>query len=89
MYLDAEIAQKLAMQDVTGAQNPVEALSEREFEVLNLLSRGFSNAECAEILTVSANTIGTHVKNIYRKLEVNSRAEALYEASIQGFLARQ
>lgn len=64
-------------------------LSEREYEVLNLLSRGFSNAECAEILTVSANTIGTHVKNIYRKLEVNSRAEALYEAGQQGFLARQ
>ena len=64
-------------------------LSEREFEVLNLLSRGFSNAECAEILTVSANTIGTHVKNIYRKLEVNSRAEALYEAAQQGFLARE
>jgi DNA-binding NarL/FixJ family response regulator len=63
-----------------------EPLSEREFEVLNLLSRGFSNAECAEILTVSANTIGTHVKNIYRKLEVNSRAEALFEASSQGLL---
>jgi DNA-binding NarL/FixJ family response regulator len=63
-------------------------LSEREFEVLNLLSRGFANAECAEILTVSPNTIGTHVKNIYRKLEVNSRAEALFEASSQGLLAR-
>lgn len=63
-------------------------LSEREYEVLNLLSRGFSNAECAEILTVSGNTIGTHVKNIYRKLEVNSRAEALFEASQQGWLSR-
>ncbi|MBK8629294.1 MAG: response regulator transcription factor [Sphingomonadales bacterium] len=63
-------------------------LSEREYEVLNLLSRGFSNADCAEILTVSPNTIGTHVKNIYRKLEVNSRAEALFEASSQGLLAR-
>lgn len=64
-------------------------LSEREVEVLNLLSRGFSNSECADILTVSANTIGTHVKNIYRKLEVNSRAEALFEASSQGLLARR
>jgi DNA-binding NarL/FixJ family response regulator len=64
-------------------------LSEREFEVLNLLSRGFSNAECADILTVSPNTIGTHVKNIYRKLEVNSRAEALFEASTQGLLERR
>lgn len=64
-------------------------LSEREFEVLNLLSRGFSNAECADILTVSPNTIGTHVKNIYRKLEVNCRAEALFEASSQGLLERR
>lgn len=63
-------------------------LSEREYEVLNLLSRGFSNAECADILTVSSNTIGTHVKNIYRKLEVNSRAEALFEASSKGILGR-
>jgi len=63
-------------------------LSEREIEVLNLLARGFSNAECANILTISPNTIGTHVKNIYRKLEVNSRAEALFEASSQGLLSR-
>jgi DNA-binding NarL/FixJ family response regulator len=63
-------------------------LSEREFEVLNLLARGFSNTECADILTVSANTIGTHVKNIYRKLEVNNRAEALFVASSQGLLGR-
>ena len=63
-------------------------LSEREIEVLNLLARGFSNAECANILTISTNTIGTHVKNIYRKLEVNSRAEALFEASSQGLISR-
>lgn len=69
---------------------PIQAapLSEREIEVLNLLARGFSNAECAKILTISTYTIGTHVKNIYRKLEVNSRAEALFEASSQGLLAR-
>lgn len=75
-----------ASQPTTPMASP---LSEREYEVLNLLSRGFSNSECADILTVSANTIGTHVKNIYRKLEVNSRAEALFEASSQGLLARQ
>ena len=67
---------------------PVSPLSEREFEVLNLLSRGFANQDCAEILSVSVNTIGTHIKNIYRKLAVNSRAEALFEAMSQGILAR-
>jgi DNA-binding NarL/FixJ family response regulator len=75
--------------DLTVAPAPMASpLSEREYEVLNLLSRGFSNAECADILTVSSNTIGTHVKNIYRKLEVNSRAEALFEASSKGILGR-
>ncbi len=68
---------------------PVSPLSERETEVLNLLARGFSYAECADILHVSANTIGTHVKGIYRKLEVNSRAEALFEASSQGILGHR
>ena len=62
-------------------------LSDREYEVLNLLSRGFSNSECAEVLGISAHTIGSHVKNIYRKLEVNSRAEALFEASRKGILS--
>ena len=74
---------------IQAAPMPMAApLSEREIEVLNLLARGFSNAECAKILTISTYTIGTHVKNIYRKLEVNSRAEALFEASSQGLLAR-
>ncbi len=87
------IARQLLGQITPEASQPstpmASPLSEREYEVLNLLSRGFSNSECADILTVSANTIGTHVKNIYRKLEVNSRAEALFEASSQGLLARQ
>jgi DNA-binding NarL/FixJ family response regulator len=88
------IARQLLGQ-ITGKSNPkmvlqpmVSPMSEREFEVLNLLARGFSYQECAGILMVSVNTIGTHVKNIYRKLAVNSRAEAIFEASSQGFLDR-
>jgi DNA-binding NarL/FixJ family response regulator len=70
------------------AQAPklVSPLSERETEVLQILSRGFSYFECGDILKISANTIGFHVKNIYRKLEVNSRAEALFEATSQGLI---
>ncbi|MGJ8609548.1 MAG: response regulator [Octadecabacter sp.] len=64
----------------------VTPLTEREYEVLNLLSRGLSNADCAEVLSISNNTVGTHVRKIYRKLEVNSRAEALFEASSKGLL---
>jgi DNA-binding NarL/FixJ family response regulator len=61
-------------------------LSEREIEALNLLARGFSYAECADLLGISAHTVGSHVKNIYRKLEVSSRAEAVFEASSLGIL---
>ncbi|MEQ1538529.1 MAG: response regulator transcription factor [Sphingorhabdus sp.] len=61
-------------------------LSQREQEVLNTLARGFSKKECADLLGLSVNTVGTHVKNIYAKLDVNSRAEALFEASNQGII---
>ncbi len=67
----------------------VSPLSDREYEILNLIARGFSNAECSDILTISTSTIATHIKNIYRKLEVNSRTEALYEASSQGWFKRE
>lgn len=86
------IARELLSQIRPDPQRPpppsVSPLSEREMEVLNLLSRGFSYAECGDILTVTVNTVCSHVKNIYRKLEVNSRAEALFEASSQGILGR-
>jgi DNA-binding NarL/FixJ family response regulator len=75
--------------DSDKASAPVSPLSERELELLNLLARGFAYAECAQILRVSINTVGSHVKNIYRKLEVNSRAEALFEAQSQGLLERR
>ncbi|MBU6165736.1 MAG: response regulator transcription factor [Alphaproteobacteria bacterium] len=61
-------------------------LSDRELELLRLLARGFSYAESAGLLGLSAHTVASHVKNIYRKLEVNSRAEALYEANALGLI---
>lgn len=63
-----------------------EGLSPREHEILHLLARGFSNAEIGELLSISKMTVGTHVKNIYRKLEVNSRSEAVFEASSRGIM---
>jgi len=61
-------------------------ISERELEVLDLLSRGFNYQEIADLLKVSKNTIGTHVKRIYGKLQVNSRGEATFEAREMGLL---
>ena len=59
---------------------PEEALSPREQEVLGLIARGSSYAEVAARLNISANTVGSYIKAIYRKLEVNSRSEAVFQA---------
>lgn len=57
-------------------------LSEREVEVLKLIASGYKNAEIAERLFVSQNTIKTHIKNIYIKLDVKNRIEALKKVDI-------
>lgn len=66
--------------------NTMQALSKRELEVLNLLARGFSFVEIGEILKITRSTVATYVKNIYQKLEVNSRSEAVFEASSLGII---
>lgn len=55
-------------------------LTERETEVLRCMAKGYTYSEAAEILSVSSHTVASHIKKIYRKLEVNSRSEAVYEA---------
>ena len=58
----------------------VPELTEREHEVLALLVKGFTFHEIGDLLAISAHTVTTHVKHIYGKLAVRSRAEAVYEA---------
>ena len=55
-------------------------LSERETEILKMLSKGMNYKEVAEQLFLSPHTVKTHIKNIYAKLHVNNRAEAIYKA---------
>jgi ATP/maltotriose-dependent transcriptional regulator MalT len=57
-----------------------EALSERELRVLRLIAAGRSNQEIAGALLVSVNTVKTHIKRIYAKLQVNSRVGAVERA---------
>jgi DNA-binding NarL/FixJ family response regulator len=64
-------------------------LSTREHEVLELIARGFSYADIARLQAVSVHTVQTHIKNLYRKLAVRSRGEAVFEATQLGLLARQ
>ncbi len=61
-------------------------LTRKELDILNFLARGFSVPELAGILKISKNTIATHIKSIYKKLAVNSRTQALYEASSRGYI---
>ncbi|RZL02888.1 MAG: response regulator transcription factor [Rubrivivax sp.] len=69
------------------AREPVgEALSRRESEVLDLVSRGFTYAEIAANMGVSLSTVHTHVRNIYGKLDVHNRTEAVFEARHLGLI---
>ncbi len=63
-----------------------EALTPRQIGILKLVSQGFSSREIAEKLGIRYYTVTTHIKNIYNKLQVNSRTEALYEAGRLGLL---
>lgn len=64
-------------------------LSGREQEVLELIARGFSYAEIARLKAVSVHTVQTHIKNLYSKLAVHSKSEAVYEATRMGLLPRR
>lgn len=63
-----------------------EALTQRELELLRLLCSGKTNQELADELFISINTIKTHLKNLFLKMNVESRAEAIIK--VQQFLQK-
>ena len=72
-------------------QEPVTALlvplSKREEEVLTYIAKGLNRVEVGAVLGVSAHTITTHVRSIYSKLDISSRAEATVEAIRRGLIS--
>lgn len=62
------------------------SLTKREAAILDLIARGDSYGEVAKALSVSVGTVQTHIKNIYGKLAVHSRGEAVFEAHRRGLL---
>lgn len=66
--------------------NAQTALTAREREILSQLARGLSIAAIGQMLGISHHTVGDHVKNIYRKLNISSRAEAALKAKTLGLL---
>lgn len=66
--------------------SPLEQLTPRETDVLRALTRGYSYEETGTLLGISRNTVGQHIKQIYAKLAVNSRSEAVFQAIQAGWL---
>jgi DNA-binding NarL/FixJ family response regulator len=64
-----------------------EHLHARELEVLKLVAKGMGNKEIAKQLVISERTVHTHLINVFRKLEVGSRTEAVLYALREGWLA--
>ena len=85
-YIDPAIAQKLALAQLGNEPSPVDALSEREFEVFVLLARGASVADIASRLKLSASTVGTHLYNVKQKLGAANQAELTLLALRWGLL---
>jgi len=62
-------------------------LTRRETEILGLIAQGMSNDEIAHQLSISTNTVKVHVRNIFEKMDVQSRTEATIEAVKLGWVA--
>jgi DNA-binding NarL/FixJ family response regulator len=65
---------------------PVISLSAREIETLEYVAKGFSAREIAEMMGITYNTVVSHTRKIYRKLNVRSRTEAVFEAEQMGLI---
>lgn len=79
-YLPKGVAQRLQ------ESQPGVHLTRREDEILDLLGKGLGNRELGQVLGVSEDTIKTHLKSLFRKLDVSDRAEAVREGLRRGFI---
>jgi DNA-binding NarL/FixJ family response regulator len=81
------------LQPISDSQSPLSTrpssnglLTAREEQVLQLLSRGYSYGELAKEMGVTINTIQTHIRGLYSKLEAHSKSQAIFQARQRGFL---
>ena len=86
MYLEANIAHQMAIQQLSGQQNPVDVLSDREFEVFMALAKGKTTNDIADTLCLSPRTVGTHLYNIKQKLNASNSAEIALIAMRSGLI---
>lgn len=83
-----EQAQAAIKSEAFATTTTANILTPREQDVLALIARGFSYAEVARLQGMSLSTVQTHIKNLYVKLSVHSKSEAVFEATRMGFLPR-
>ena len=83
--LAAQALLALARGNVAPQQHQIESLTDREQDVLTLLAQGMTNKDIAQTLFLSVRTIEAHLRNIYGKLDVNNRTEAVLWAVQHGF----
>jgi DNA-binding NarL/FixJ family response regulator len=93
---DSDLHQRLTNYNAYSDQLPTDAkkhihqrLTRREMDVMQALLRGYSNKEIARELVISEQTVQTHLSNIFNKMEVNSRTEAVLIAMRDGWTAQQ
>ena len=77
-----EANNKKKLDDLSAAAS----LTRREMQLLKLLARGYTYREVAEDLNVSSHTVNSHIKNLYRKLSVKTKNEAVFAATRQGII---
>ncbi len=86
-FLEPDIAQQLAVQQLSGERNPVDTLTEREFKVFLALAKGQSVQEIADVMCLSPRTVGTHLYNIKQKLGASNSAELAIIAIRAGLIS--
>ncbi len=75
--IDAQIARKVLAFFQPEKKEIIAPLTRREEEIIGYVAKGYRNREIAEILFLSSETVRTHIRNIYAKLQANSRVEAV------------
>ena len=77
VFLSDEIAKKIAMQSISGNQDPVHELSAREFEIFRLLAEGLDIDAIASTLNISSKTVSNYQTMIKQKLSINTPIELI------------
>ena len=77
VFLSDEIAKKMAMQSISGSQDPIHELSAREFEIFRLLAEGLDIDAIASTLNISSKTVSNYQTMIKQKLDINTPIELI------------